>query len=929
MKTRIISTLALLAGLILSGCSREEMPDGGVAGEGNRVVFTLAGITPQNQTKVTRAMGDNESASTDALAATTEEKSVSSLLAVAYEKQSSGEMGLYNVFDVNVTPDGCSFDIAKEGRFDLYLVANANTELTSAIKSLSVTSPVSELEELIVSQAPGTPSPFLMTTPAAVKVISYSGEVADCGEVSLRRLAVRIDLVNKADELTVNNVTFRNRAIKSQLFAPNQMITESGAVQDTTYESLNLVGNLSQPAEYKAHIYSYENLSAQGDATIPTLEIEYTYQGQPYTHQVQFLDAKDPSGMTPLALKRNYLYRITIGRKLEPEFNVEVMDWTNEESLSVDAIPFQGQMNAALAVNRFASANVATLDEAQHAVTFTTTSPNTTSYYTAWNAQWAQSVYYNAADKTYYRVPTKDEMYLLFPDNANLIRFDQAMDGTSEVTETLPDNLFGNTEVNGGEGTSVFKNGTASTVSTLATGVDYPVVYAIRFKGTAQYAAYRYEIKNWDNTETGELEIRIKALQEGSLWTIDEVANEAYWGDPSDGNTDVDNQLIYHIPAAGWKESSENPLQGQGSGSYLWTQIAAEGSNAYEGGHNTQSSGVNSYAQAYVGTLRLVKATDAEIMPALNKALKVNMFTAFNAQSVDLSQKKITSFFDQVVSTSCPRDSYFTYAQLKDAGVTENGVLFDGPDGKKYRLPTVGEFALLEPLTTEEPDRASVHREHDGMYHPYWNENSSTNTFPYVTMTVPFTETIYLQNGADNKPDKTHPDDPAYTLKGESQLWIGRQTEQVTYPALSSYIYNVDVVYALRFKGTNQYAAYRWESCQVASEPLERYLSIKIKALKQGDERTTIETVADDSFWQDRFIEFKMPASGYYLDESIDLGVHTIRHEGVDGYAWSSSLSDYVESEALRLGFSLYTLSVARLPEDTYFLPLRFVSAQE
>ena len=71
----------------------------------------------KNQTKVTRAMGDNESASTDALAATTEEKSVSSLLAVAYEKQSSGEMGLYNVFDVNVTPDGCSFDIAKEGAF--------------------------------------------------------------------------------------------------------------------------------------------------------------------------------------------------------------------------------------------------------------------------------------------------------------------------------------------------------------------------------------------------------------------------------------------------------------------------------------------------------------------------------------------------------------------------------------------------------------------------------------------------------------------------------------------------------------------------------------------------------------------------------------------------------------------------------------------
>ena len=49
MKTRIISTLALMAGVLLSGCTREDMPEGGAPGDGNRVVFTLAGITPQQQ----------------------------------------------------------------------------------------------------------------------------------------------------------------------------------------------------------------------------------------------------------------------------------------------------------------------------------------------------------------------------------------------------------------------------------------------------------------------------------------------------------------------------------------------------------------------------------------------------------------------------------------------------------------------------------------------------------------------------------------------------------------------------------------------------------------------------------------------------------------------------------------------------------------
>ena len=85
MKTRIISTLALVAGVLLSGCTREDMPEGGAPGDGNRVVFTLAGITPQQQNGRTRAAGDNGAAKPDASAATDAEKKVTSLLAAAYE----------------------------------------------------------------------------------------------------------------------------------------------------------------------------------------------------------------------------------------------------------------------------------------------------------------------------------------------------------------------------------------------------------------------------------------------------------------------------------------------------------------------------------------------------------------------------------------------------------------------------------------------------------------------------------------------------------------------------------------------------------------------------------------------------------------------------------------------------------------------------
>lgn len=257
--------LTLCAGLFMGGCSREDMP-GGVSGDGNRVVFTLEGITPKGESKATRATGDNDQSTTNA--ATDAEKKVSKLLAVTYERQSSGDMGLYKVFDVAVTDDGCSFDIAKDGAYDMYLVANAHNEdtpdadanLYNKIMTLEPGSAVSALEALIVTQAPDAADNFVMTTPEPVKVVSYSGETADCGSITLRRLSVRIDIINKADGLTVKDVTFVNRPVKSQLFTPNEAIAEKGAYEDKNYDIVDLVGSMTVPTKCESQIYGYENL---------------------------------------------------------------------------------------------------------------------------------------------------------------------------------------------------------------------------------------------------------------------------------------------------------------------------------------------------------------------------------------------------------------------------------------------------------------------------------------------------------------------------------------------------------------------------------------------------------------------------------------------------------------------------------------------
>ena len=318
-----------------------------------------------------------------------------------------------------------------------------------------------------------------------------------------------------------------------------------------------------------------------------------------------------------------------------------------------------------------------------------------------------------------------------------------------------------------------------------------------------------------------------------------------------------------------------------------------------------------------------------------NKALKVNMFTPFNAKNVDPGAKKINAFYDKlaVSADDCPPDSYFTYTQLKDAGMMAADAVFTGPDGGKYRLPTEGELNLLLPMYTEPADQPDIDGK-KGRYHPWWNDNASTNT-TYVMVTDEFTETIYLKNGADNLPDQTHPDDSdsEYTLKGQSQMKVGALSETVHYyteepddPQKGNY--NIYPVYALRFKGTSQYAAYRWETCKIADNPLERYLSIKIKALEKDDTQTTIDQVAQEAFWKDGFIEFKFPASGYYSQANADNPTsENITSRGVSGCCWSSSLWTG-GSDARYLGFGLDNALVSRCVPGRRF-PLRFVKVSE
>ena len=100
--------------------------------------------------------------------------------------------------------------------------------------------------------------------------------------------------------------------------------------------------------------------------------------------------------------------------------------------------------------------------------------------------------------------------------------------------------------------------------------------------------------------------------------------------------------------------------------------------------------------------------------------------------------------------------------------------------------------------------------------------------------------------------------------------------------------YNIYPVYGLRFKGTSQYAAYRWKRAGLPTIRRNVTSRSRSKALP-ADSELTVDDVADNaSFWRDGFIEFKFPASGYYSPANADNPTsENITTRGVVGCCWS------------------------------------------
>ena len=183
--------------------------------------------------------------------------------------------------------------------------------------------------------------------------------------------------------------------------------------------------------------------------------------------------------------------------------------------------------------------------------------------------------------------------------------------------------------------------------------------------------------------------------------------------------------------------------------------------------------------------------------------------------------------------------SYFPYDELRQVG------LFDTPiadaSGRYYRMPTSGELQMIFPEAA------------DGSVLGQYNMIVPLNFVwtPTQDRLLTILESAPLDNRADNTADIS-----GRKVEGDSEYFYHEEYEDDD-PDLFP-------VFALRFKGTSQYAAYRYQILLKGEGNDVRFvINLKARWLKAKDTTTRIEDIIVDSYWKSGCLEINIPCLSY------------------------------------------------------------------
>lgn len=331
MKLNKLFTLILFS-VLLAGCTTENMPESKIETGEAVLRFELGGSAAKVPN--TRAGGNNDQ--TSGLAAAEKEKTVNNVIALLFQED-DGKLFMKKDFIPTEGDPGEPFVInVSTGVYNLYLVANANYELKNSIMNLDEKATLETVGGLLAEQEPDVENEFLMTSKSVYRFEATPGNTVSAGEIPLCRLSVRIDLVNAMNEANITGIIFNNRAVKSNLITGNTMPADASGNKTYNLSENPVNGSVSEPASLEGTIYTYENYSDQTGSR-PTLTITYETKEGPKTHDIVFSDSKSDID-APLALKRNYLYRITLINDMSVKYNLEVLDWDVAETFTAEQL---------------------------------------------------------------------------------------------------------------------------------------------------------------------------------------------------------------------------------------------------------------------------------------------------------------------------------------------------------------------------------------------------------------------------------------------------------------------------------------------------------------------------------------------------------------------------------------------------------------
>lgn len=252
----------------------------------------------------------------------------------------------------------------------------------------------------------------------------------------------------------------------------------------------------------------------------------------------------------------------------------------------------------------------------------------------------------------------------------------------------------------------------------------------------------------------------------------------------------------------------------------------------------------------------------------------------------------ILSRFAQDNYQSESGDAYFSHEDMKNEGLLSSPVK---NGAQYYRVPTSGELQMIFPECAD--------RDFMSQYNMFVPLNFS---WAPVSGSLKIQESAYLEDKDDHTADKT-----GMVISGESEFYYAEDYEDDD----PDFIPN----FALRFKGTSQYAAYMYQIKLVGEgNDLCYVLNLKAKWLKAADATTTIEDIIRPEYWSSGYLELNIPFVSY------------MREDG----ALDPDMCGRLNSSTLRDGcsvvgyFDIYSYAGLYAEDASHKCPLRMIRCQ-